>query len=107
VATTNIDNFIAELTVVQQSIEVDLAAYNNLVAYAVLPKDIFDIVQEANTNKSNNVNLVTSLLISLAKLKASGYPYPDIPIITAEQKATAKANVTSLSLQLNKIINKL
>ena len=106
-ATTNIDTFITELNSVKTALAADLVAYNNLVSYSILPTEIFNIVTAANATKSKSNDLVTVVVDNLTKLKASGYPYPDVPIITPEQKLAAKTNVGNLSTQLNKIINKL
>jgi hypothetical protein len=107
VAITNIDTFITELKAVKVALDADLAAYNNLVTYSILPADIFTVVQVSNTKKSDDNTLVINVIDALNKLKASGYPYPDVPIITPAQKTIAKNNITNLSTQLNKIINKL
>jgi hypothetical protein len=106
-ATTNIDTFITELNAVKTTLTADLVAYNNLVSFSLLPADVFKLVTDANTAKSLANQLVTEVIDNLARLKASGYPYPDIPIITPAQKTAAKNNVVNLAAQLNKIINKL
>jgi hypothetical protein len=106
-ATTNIDTFIAELNAVKTLLAADLVAYNNLVSYSILPTEIYTIVTEANTAKARSNELVTVVIDSLTKLKASGYPYPDVPIISPAQKTASKNNVVNLAAQLNKIINKL
>jgi hypothetical protein len=106
-ATTNIDTFITELNAVKTSLSADLVAYNNLVSYSILPVEIYTIVSAANVTKSKANELVIEVIDNLTKLRDSGYPYPDVPLITEAQKLAAKTNVSNLSQQLNKIINKL